>query len=420
VRARLPALLILAGLLALPGLASAAGKVSFLPTFVLFGEWTDNLLLTPENDPVDDKIAAYSASFQPGLRVRYDTYRAETFVFFAATFRHVFEHEEHDGWPEYYSGGVGWSYWLSPRWRWTIGDEFIFATDPRDQPFSEGSDLETLRTESIGNRLFTRLQWNQTQITSVETGYAFATTEYRDPLILDTVEHQFDIQWARQIDPSSRFFTFYNYNRALFSPDYDFLRHWWDNDVSMDPSLPTALENDADFDTHIPGVGLQLFATPRLSFEARSGIILPAYEKNGIYQLDDLDWYQRLEVSQAFWRMQATGIYQRTFAPAHGLEGGVVTNAVSARLDERWLRDLETYQEAAFANYVQPATDINAWRATAAINYYIFSWFGVGAGYNYLEQISYDADGGTNAVVVAHRVTVRLGLTSPRPDWLSF
>ncbi|MDP8223664.1 MAG: hypothetical protein P9L99_09915 [Candidatus Lernaella stagnicola] len=416
---RLPILLLVL-MLALPGVAAAAGKISLLPTFVLFGEWTDNFLLTPENDPDNEKIDAFSVNFQPGLRLRHDTYRSESFVYFAATFRHVFEHEDQSGWPEYYNGGLGWSYWINPRWRTTVGDELMFVTDPRDQPFSEGRDLETLRTESIANRIFASSLWQMSRIDNLEGGYAFATTEFREDDVSDTVEHQVSVEWAHQFAANHRLFVFYAYNRALYSPDFDFLRHYWDDEVAMDPGFPTALDDPADFDTHIPGVGLEYLATASLSFQVRSGLIVPASEPNGVYQLDELEWYQRMEVTQLFWRMRAGLVYNRTFAPAHGLEGGVVTNAVSARVDEQWLRQLETYQEGSFTNYLQDATDLDAWRATAAINYYPWNWFGVGAAYNYLEQFSYAPDGATDARTVAHRVTLRLGLTSPRPDWLSF
>lgn len=417
--ARRLTILLVVGLLAWPAAARAAGKLAFLPTFTLLGEWTDNLLLADENAPAAERISAFSLAMQPGLRIRHDTYRSEAYIAFAATFRHVFEHEEHDGLPEYYSGGVGWAYWVTPKLRTTVGDELTFFTDPRDQPFSEGRDLETLRTESLANRIFAEALYTATRRDSLRAGYDFATTEYREDILFDTVEHRFTLEWARQIGMNHRLFVFYMFNRALYSVNYDFLRHLWDDQVAMDPPFPTALDHPADFDTHIPGVGLNYLATQRLSFEMRSGVVVPAVQENGTYQLDDLEWYQRVEVAQLFWRMRAALTYNRSYAPAHGLEGAVVTNAVVARLDERWLRQLETYQEIGYANYLQPAADIDAFRGTTAINYYPWNWLGVGAAYNYVEQLSYDENGDTAARVTAHRISLRLGLSTPRPDWMS-
>lgn len=417
-RRRLPLLLLLS-LLLLPVAARAAGKVSLLPTFNLMGEWTDNFLLTPES-VADEKFAAYSVTFEPGLRLRYDTFRHEAFIGIAAGFRHVIDHEQYDGWPEFYTGGLGWSYWVTPTLRTTVGDEIIYTTDPRDQPFSQSTTLESLRTESIANRLFATTTWNLSRTSVLEGGYSFYTTEFKEPSFFDTVEHQFNLTWTKQFDPSYAFLTFYDYNRALYSQHFDFLRHYWDHDYSMDPSFPVRMENRADFDTHTPGVGLRYTATPSLSFETRSGVILPAVERNGAYQLDDLQWFQRMDIVKLFWRMQASASYQRNYAPAHGLEGAVLAQSVTARLDERWTRHIETYEEAGYTNYLQTVTDIDAWRATGAFNYYFFNWLGLGAAYNYLEQQSHPVAEGNGDRIVAHRITLRLALTSPRPDWLSF
>lgn len=411
-------LLLLATLL--PSLAYGAGKFSLLPFFNLVGEWTDNYLLAAENDPENDKLALYSLSATPGLRLRYDTFRTEASIFFAATFKHVFEEEERGGWPEYYDGGLGFSFWATSRVRATLGDEFAYFTDPRDQPFIEGGEVETLRTESIANRLFTRVSYNISRLSALEGGYAFATAEFRDELVSDSVEHQFDIQWSRQLSPTHRLLLFYNYNRALFSPNYDFLRHWWDDEMSMDPSFPVSFADVNDFDTHTPGVGLLYLATSSLSFEVRSGVIFPAQEINRAYQLRELEWFQRMDVLKAFWRIHTGASYSRNYAPAHGLTGGVVSDTVSGRVGEQWLRRLETSQEIAYTHYSQEVVDIDAWRATADINYYFFNWLGVGAAYNYLEQWNDELAGGEEERVIAHRVTVRLALATPRPDWLRF
>jgi hypothetical protein len=332
----------------------------------------------------------------------------------------VFEHEEQGGWPENYQGGIGWSYWASPSVRVTLGDEIVYFTDPRTQPFSQGRNLETLRTEAIGNRVFTRVSWMIDRLSTLEGGYAFATNEFSDEQLFDTVEHQFEIQWGRMIDPSFRFFVFYNYNRNLYSHDYDFLRSWWDHDYVMAPFFPTRLDDPADFDTHVPGLGLQYLATPSLSLEMRSGVILPAVWENKVYQLDDLEWYQRAEVSYLYAILRAAVAYTRDYAPAHGLEGAVLSQSVSSRLDERWTSHLETYQEGGYTNYLQPATNIDAWSASTGINYYFFNWLGVGAGYNFTDQRGYTIAGEAAGHTMAHRVVLRVGLTSPRPDWLSF
>jgi len=419
VKKRFPALILLSAIL-LPSFAHGAGKFTLLPFFNLVGEWTDNYLLAAEDDPEDEKLALFSVSATPGLRLRYDTFRTETSVFFAATFKHVFEEEERGGWPEYYDGGLGWSFWATSRVRTTVGDEFAYFTDPRDQPFVEGGEVETLRTESIANRLFTRVSYNISRLSALEGGYAFATTEFREDEVSDSAEHQFDIQWSRQLSQTHRLLLFYNYNRALFSPHYDFLRHWWDDEVTMDPGFPVSFDQVNDFDTHTPGVGLLYLATSSLSFEVRSGVIFPAQEINGAYQLRDLEWFQRMDVIKAFWRIRTGVSYSRNYAPAHGLEGGVVSDTVSGRIGEQWLRRLETSQEIAYTHYRQEITEIDAARATADINYYFFNWLGLGMAYNYLEQWSEAAATGDTAQVIAHRVTLRLALATPRPDWLRF
>jgi hypothetical protein len=411
-------IVVLCALLAAPAAVWGAGKVSFLPTFTLYGEWTDNLLLTPERE-ADEKLAAFSLVAEPGLRIRYDTYRTEAAIYGSAAFRHVFDHEEYDGWPEYYRAGLAWGYWITPAVRTVAGDEIIYFTDPRTQPFSQGRTLDTLRTESINNRLFTTTTWTATRLSSLEGGYSFSTTEFKQRNLYDTVEHDFALTWTQQLSATHRLIIFYDYARNLFSHNYDFLRHYWDSDYAMDPPFPYDLTNPADFDTHIPGVGLQYLATPSLTFDMRSGVVMPAVERRGVYQMSDLEWYQRMEVSKLFWRMQATGTYTRTYAPAHGLLGAVLANSVGARLDERWTRRWETYQEAGFTNYAQPTTNIDAWSATAAVNYYFFNWLGVGAGYNFVEQTGGPEDGPTDKIL-AHRVVVRLGMSSPRPDWLQF
>lgn len=414
---RIPLIFLLVILL-LPSTCWAAGRFTLLPSMVLLGEWTDNLLLTPE-DSEDEKLADYSITGVPGLRLRYDSYRTEAFIGVAAGFRHYFEYDEYDGLPEYYQGGIGWSYWLNPVLRLTLIDELTFYTDPRDQPFADQADVDSLRTESIANRVGASLLYNVTRLSALETGYSFATAEFEEDTLDDTVEHLAFISWSRQLSEAYRFFVFYNYTRALFSTHYDFLRRFWDQDYSMRPTFPTALRNETDFDTHIPGVGLRYQATPSLSFEARSGIVMPCYLRNEAYQLDDVDWYQRIEVVKLFWRIQTMASYTRTIAPAHGLAGAVLTQTVAGRIDERWTRQFETIQETAYSNYQQDAADIDAVRVGAGANYYFFHWLGMGVAYSFLNQVGLFEEGGDQELY-AHRVTLRLALTTPRPDWLSF
>jgi len=403
-----------------PAAGWAAGRFVLLPSLVLLGEYSDNILLTPE-DSEDDKLADFSVTALPGLRLRYDSYRSEAFIGAAVGFRHYFEYDEYDGLPEFYQGAVGWSYWLNPLVKLTLLDELTFYTDPRDNPLAEQQpDIESLRTESIANRLGCNVLYTATRVSSFETGYTFGTTEYTEEDLADTVEHQFTFTWNRQINPAFRLSTFYNYTRALFAEDYDFLRQIWDDEYTTDPPFPFELEEENDFDTHVPGVGLQYQATPSLSFEFRSGLIFPAsMYRNDVYRLDDIDWYQRIEATKNFWRMTAAANYTRNVAPAHGLAGAVLTQTVAGRLQERWTRQFETLQDVGYSNYLQDAADIDAVRAGVGANYYFFNWLGVGLAYSFLHQVGHYED--TDAQrLYAHRVTLRTALTSPRPDWLRF
>jgi len=398
----------------------AANRFTLLPSFVFMGEWTDNLLLTPE-DAEEDKIADYSITAIPGLRLRYDSYRTEAFIGASAAFRHYFEYDEHDGMPEYYEAGLGWAFWVNPRWRLMLLDELTFFTDPRDRPFggAQQQDIESLRTESIANRIGIGSQIVFSRISNLETGYGFRTTEYREDDLNDTVEHQFALAWNRQLSPAYRFMLFYDYNRALFSPHFDFLRSMWDDEYAMDPSFPMNLDSENDFDTHIYGAGLFYQTTPSLSFELRSGVIMPCQDINGVYQLTEPEWYQRIDLTKLCWRMRSSLTYNRTVAPAHGLAGAVLTQTVAGRLEENWMRRFQTIQEAGYTNYLQTAADIDAWRAGAGINYYVFTWLGTGLAYTYLQQQGDTADGGTQDLY-AHRITLRVALATPRPDWIRF
>ena len=55
-----------------------------------------------------------------------------------------------------------------------------------------------------------------------------------------------------------------------------------------------------------------------------------------------------------------------------------------------------------------------------SFNYYFFNWLGTGVSYNYLEQVGHFEDDAPDQRLYAHRVSLRLALTSPRPDWLRF
>jgi hypothetical protein len=85
-------------------------------------------------------------------------------------------------------------------------DELTFFTDPRDRPFggAQQQDIESLRTESIANRIGIGSQIVSPRISNLETGYGFRTTEYREDDLNDTVEHQFALAWNRQLSPAYR------------------------------------------------------------------------------------------------------------------------------------------------------------------------------------------------------------------------
>jgi hypothetical protein len=89
--------------------------------------------------------------------------------------------------------------------------------------------------------------------------------------------------------------------------------------------------------------------------------------------------------------------------------------AVGGKLDA----PLPNHPGSRYTNYLQTAADIDAWRAGAGINYYVFTWLGTGLAYTYLQQQGDTADGGTQDLY-AHRITLRVALATPRPDWIRF
>jgi hypothetical protein len=100
-------------LLVLLPLSASAGRFTLVPSLVVTGEWTDNLLLTPEESD-HAKLSDFSVTAFPGLALTYDSYRTHAFVGAGVGFRHYFRYDQFDGWPEYYNGTAGWAYWLSP------------------------------------------------------------------------------------------------------------------------------------------------------------------------------------------------------------------------------------------------------------------------------------------------------------------
>jgi hypothetical protein len=407
-------------LLAVPALAGADGKVSFLPTFNVYGDWTDNFLLTADNAS-QKKLTAWYMSFEPGLHFRYDSFRTEAVVGGSANFLHVFNLRGYDGWPENYNGDVSWAYWLTSSFRASVGDQMVYFTDPRTQPFSAGKTLAGLRTESLTNRMFTVEQYTPAPLSVVEAGYSFITTEFRDLALWDSVQHQAYLTWTQQVGEAEKFIVFYDFNRALFSHEYKFFRRFLNRQFVMKPPFPVALGGNGDFDTHVPGAGLIYQATPTLSFEARSGAIIPFTEENNRYHRNELEWYQRLLITRVFWKMQAIASYSRDFAPAGGIAGAVLTQSVFGNLDERWDTKFETFQEVGYTNYLQPPptpTNIDSVSASAGATYYFFPWIGLGGTYNRLEQ--WGGTAGSRGRTAADAVVLRLMLQAPRPNWAQF
>ena len=406
-------------LLTLAPASAHAGRFSLMPNLVLTGEWTDNLLLTPEESD-DEKLSDFSITAFPGLTLAYDTYRSHVFIGAAVGFRHYFRYDQYDGWPEYYTGSAGWSYWLNPAVRLTFLDQMTYYTDPRDQPFAQAGAVESLRTESLANTIGASVLYTASQLSTLEGGYSFGTNEFRQRLLDDVVEHMFFATWTHRVSPSYSMVLFHNYNRALFSPHYDFFRRFWDHDYSMRPTFPTSLSDPQDFDTHIPGVGLIFTATPTLSFDVRSGVILPCYLINDKYQLANPDWYQHITVLKTFRRMNLSLSYMRTVAPAHGLAGAVLTQTVGTTFTQQWTQHFETTEMAGYTNYLQTVANIDALNAGVEADYYFFNWLGVGLGYTYLGQVGHLGADAEDQHINAHRITLHVALTTPRPDWLRF
>ncbi len=406
-------------LLALSATAASAGRFSLAPSMVVNGEWTDNLLLTPE-DSEDEKLADFSVTALPGLTLNYDTYRTHAFVGGAVGFRHYFEYDQYDGWPEYYLGALGVSYWATPQLRLNLVDNLMYYTDPRDQPFTTVRAVESLRAESLGNTMAGSLTYAATPLSTVEGGYTFGTTEFREAAASDVVQHSFFVSWTRRVSPSYQMVLFYNYDRALFSSHYDFFRRLWDDDYSMRPTFPVKLDNPDDFDTHTPGAGLIFAATPSLTFDFRSGVILPCYRHDEAYALDQPDWFQRVSMVKAFRHMNLTVSYNRTLAPAHGLAGAVLSQTVGSTFQQRWTRHFETTEEVGYTNYLQAAANVDVLHAAAEADYYFFNWLGLGLSYSYLGQVGHMTDETPDQHVNANTVSLHVTLTTPRPDWLRF
>jgi hypothetical protein len=416
-RRRWLAILALATALAVPAAGAADGKSTLLPSFDLYDAWTDNFLLAPDHSHLP-RVTAWSTSFQPGLRYRYDSFRTESWISVAADFLHVWNLRGYDGWPESVLGDIEWAYWASPSTRVTFGEQLTYYTDPRNQPFSSGRVIETLRTESINNRLFGQIAYMPDPLGRLDAAYAYVTTEFRDPTLWDTVDHQVTTLWTQQIAPSQKLMIFYNFNRVLFSHNYDFIRHFIDPHYKMVPGFPVALHNAYDFDTHTPGLGFQYLATPTWTVEMRSGVIVPCVEKGRLYEDPHLEWYERIDVTKLFWKMQLALSYNRDYAPAYGLAGAFVTQTVGGHLDERWSLKVETVQDLYYTNYSQPGTNLDTLTATVGATYYFYTWIGLGGSYNFTEQLG--GPDGSRQRTTADLAQVRLSLGVPRPDWIRF
>ncbi len=407
-------------LLVLLPLSASAGRFTLVPSLVVTGEWTDNLLLTPEESD-HAKLSDFSVTAFPGLALTYDSYRTHAFVGAGVGFRHYFRYDQFDGWPEYYNGTAGWAYWLSPLVRLTFTDALVYYTDPRDQPFSTStSAVESLRTESLANTIGVSTLYTITRLSTVEAGYSFGTTEFRNELLDDVVEHAAFATFTQRISPSYNMVLFYDFNRALFSPHYDFFRRFVDHRYSMRPSFPVKLKDPNDFDTHIPGAGMIFTASPTLSFDVRAGVILPCVRRNDAYEMDHPDWYQRLTILKVFQHANLVFSYTRSVAPAHGLAGAVLTQTVASSFSQRWTQHFETTEEADYTNYLQPAANIDAGRGAVEADYYFFNWLGTGLAYSYLGQVGHLGEGAPDQHINAQRVTLHVTLAPPSPNWLRF
>ncbi len=409
---------VFAGVLACLVAATArADRLSLVPVLSTWWEYSDNLLLTPEESD-DEKLADHSINVQPGLAVIYDSLRTQARIGGTTAFQWYLEETQENGIPDLVNADAGVSYWITPKTRLAAGEMMTFYYDPRDAQGTAAQEILQARTGSIGNTINLGAEQIFTGRSSMRLDYRFITNEFEDLDLFDVVSHQIEADWRERVSERHTVVIFGRYTRNLYSHEFDFVRRLYESDARMEREFPYQIDRESDFDTYVPGLGLDYQLTATLQFQARSGMILPArWIDDKDYELDPIDWYQRLAATHTWRFLRTTASYTRDLTPANGLESAVLAQDYALALQQVWTRHWQTGQELGFNRATQSAGEVDAWRQAVNANYYFFGWLGVGAGYQHFEQFT---DFGIfGAHTITNRFLATLTITTPSVNTLS-
>ncbi|MCB9477782.1 MAG: hypothetical protein H6684_07540 [Deltaproteobacteria bacterium] len=398
-----------------PSVAHAT-KLTIYPLLATWYEYNDNLLATAEESD-EEKLADSSITVQPALRVRYESVRTEAEIGGQAAFQWFFNEQSENGLPDLVEGHALYGVWLTPSTRIEASDDLGFFFDSRDTIGTQSQELLQVQTASITNTIGLGLTHIFDLRNQVAGKYEFVTNEYEDEDLADVVTHRPTIEYEHRVSPVHTIVVFGRFTRNIFDPEFDFLRRIWDSDARMDEEFPTELRTDNDFDTYVPGVGLDYRMTATLSFSVRSGMIVPARLVDNSYQLDELEWYQVVSAEKN-WQMVRLGVgYERDLEPASGINTAVLSQNYNADLTEVWTRKFETSQNAYFNRATQLDGDFDTYAGAVAANYYIAPWIGIGAGYQHIRQ--YSDLGADDTETITNRALFTLEISTPQADSLS-
>ncbi|MCZ7584953.1 MAG: hypothetical protein M5R36_17365 [Deltaproteobacteria bacterium] len=255
--------------------ARAAGRFSLLPNLAAWWEWNDNILLEAEESEAD-KIEDQSGTVQPGLALLYDSYRTQARLAGAAAFQWYLETTEENRLPNLITGTFLVTQWLDPSTRVEVFDNLSFFYDPRDNLGQTAAEVISVRSASISNSIGANVERSFTRTTRLRAEYSFNTTEYDEPILFDVVTHAAALSWFEAVSEQHTIVVFGRFARNLYDAEFDFLRRFVDEDATMKEDFPTSLERPSDFDTYIPGLGVDYHMTEGLTFSVRSGLTLPA------------------------------------------------------------------------------------------------------------------------------------------------
>ncbi|MBZ0272999.1 hypothetical protein K8I61_13250 [bacterium] len=399
-------------ILAVAAPAHAATRFSVYPQLSAYYEWTDNLLLTTEESE-DEKIADHSLLLVPALALILDNERTVFEIGGAAGFRWHYEHTEENNVPDQVTGQVLLTHLVSRRARVEASDNLTFFYDPRDTATRTQNELVSVRTASIGNAARGFVGYFVAPTLEAGVEYVFSTSEFEDRILFDAVQHAATLSLEKGVTARFSYTAFARATRNIFDRDFDFIRRVYDSDARMEEDFPTELRDPNDFDTWVPGAGIDFRLTPTFTLAFRSGVIFLAREETaGEYRFDDIEWYQTAAATQAFRRVVLAASYSRDVEPAQGLENATRNEQIFLTAEESWTDWLQTLQEAGLLRARQEEGIIQGWRAGAGLTLRPARWLAFGAGYQRFEEESrFDL---TETTLIQNRAYVSLSIGPPR------